>query len=114
MNKYPNKADWSVVVLFEGSDEEALEKEVEFIATYDTFKNGYNMAIGGGLGWRDTPLSEDHKRKIGAANRGKSPSTDARLKMRIAKLGKKRGPYSDEHRKNISEALKQWNARKKV
>jgi hypothetical protein len=33
-------------------------------------------------------------------------SDEARQRMRLAKLGIKRGPYSEEHRKNISDAKK--------
>lgn len=49
------------------------EKEVYWIKKLDTFKNGYNSTSGGGQG---VELSEEHKRKIGFANKGNKLSEE--------------------------------------
>lgn len=68
-----------------------------------------------------TPCSDETKRKISDANTGKKRSDDAKKKMALAKLnrplseehkakisntlkGKPKPPFSDEHRKKLSEA----------
>lgn len=57
-------------------------------------------------------LTTEHRRKIGLAAKGrhywlgKTRSVEDRQKMSLAKLGKKRGPHSEEHRRKISEAQK--------
>ncbi len=48
------------------------------------------------------PFSEDHKRKIGEANRGKVRSAETKEKLSDARKGMR---FSDEHRKNISNAM---------
>lgn len=52
------------------------------------------------------PMSAATKAKIGAANRGRVPSPEARAKMSAALVGKKRGPYSAAHCAAISAAKK--------
>jgi len=47
--------------------------------------------------------SEETKRKIGQANSGKSPSIEARKKMRLAHLGKK---HSEEWKQNQSKKMR--------
>ena len=51
-------------------------------------------------------LSEEMKKKLSAANKGKHHSAETKAKMSAVKKGKKLGPMSEEHRKNISEAMK--------
>lgn len=62
--------------------------EPELIASYDTFKSGYNMTLGGdgGKGYRHT---EEHKKYMSAL-----------------KTGKKRPPQTEEHKKKLSLATK--------
>ena len=67
------------------------------------------------------PLSEDHRKKIGASNlgkrisdetrqklseshKGKKASNETRQKQRLVKLGKKRSPHSEETKKKIGLA----------
>jgi hypothetical protein len=45
------------------------------------------------------PLSEEHKEKIGAANRGRQPSPKAIENSRLARLGKKIGPRPSVNQK---------------
>jgi len=47
-------------------------------------------------------LSEEHKKKIGDSNKGKSPTEETREKMRKIKLGK---PLSKEHKDKIKESM---------
>lgn len=57
-------------VLFETDDKEILRlKEKEFISTFDTTKNGYNVLKGGQTGWYGKSLSEEHKRKQSEARK---------------------------------------------
>lgn len=48
--------------------------------------------------------TEETKRKIGNANRGRVISKEGRERMSLAKLGKKRGPMSEETRRKIGLA----------
>lgn len=90
--------------------------EIFFIKRFDTFRNGYNMTVGGdGLGYnfRHTDAS---KRKMSLAARrrkpagmlGKHHSLEARKKMSLAKLGRpsklKGKHYSEEIRHKMSLA----------
>lgn len=76
--------------------------EKHFIQRYDTRKNGYNMTDGGD-GRLGTPMSEEHKRKIAEAKRGKKRPRSVIEAMRRANLGRK---LSEEHRKKIAASLR--------
>lgn len=67
-------------------------------------KFGFNMSAGSHDGKRR--LSEATKQKLREKAIGRVPSPETVKSMKKAQLGKKRGPYSDEHRRKISEALK--------
>lgn len=54
-------------------------------------------------GRKGSPHSEEHKRKIGLANKGHTVSPETRLKVSQALKGK---PKSIEHRAKLSDALK--------
>lgn len=60
-------------------------------------------------------ISEETRRKISKANKGKTPwkgkhhSEETKEKNRLAHIGKKRGPLSEEWKQNISEAKKGKN-----
>lgn len=59
-------------------------------------------------GMRNKICSEEKKRKIGDANRGKKKpplSKEHKRKLSEAKRGKKRVPFSEEHCRNISKGL---------
>ena len=51
-------------------------------------------------------IGSECKRKEKNPNYKKSPSIETREKMSKKRIGKKLGPFSEEHRKNISEARK--------
>jgi hypothetical protein len=64
---------------------------------------------------RNGPLTEEHKRNISKAkkgkaqpwnthNKGRKHTPEARENMSKAKLGKKRGPYTEEHKRALRNA----------
>ena len=64
-------------------------------------KAEYNLADGGQGG--ATPLSEEAKRKISEAHKGKPHSEEHKRKISESEKGRK---FSEEHKRKISEALK--------
>ena len=75
--------------IFTANNEETLnKKEIEFIEKYGTYKNGYNMTLGG------------------EGTSGFTLSKESREKLRIAMLGRKLAPISDEVKLKLSIA--QW------
>lgn len=58
--------------------------------------------------------SEETKRKISQKKMGHFVSSESRVKMGLANLGKKRGPMSEEIRKKISEGQKRRFLAEKV
>lgn len=97
------------IVLFEGlSKEDAESKEKEFIKLFDSTntKKGYNIENGGNTKGKH---SEETKRKIGDANRGKRHTEETKKILSEKHKGKK---LSEEHRAKLAERLKQyrgWN-----
>lgn len=97
-----------------------------FISQYDSIVKGYNISEGGSNGKH----SEETKRKIGAIHKGKIVSSETRLKMSKANIGKshphseetkrkmsvtrKGGHFSVEHKKRLSEAQKERRLREKT
>ena len=106
---------------------EACDLEVKLIEKYRTQEreHGYNMLAGGdapnitpeirakmskammgnknGLG---KPCSEEKKKKISDAQKGRKFSEEHRLNISLATKGKTRGPCSEEKRKKISDSHK--------
>lgn len=84
------------------SKEEMYRKEIELISFYHSNdpEYGYNNSSGGEGGaagsHKGKHLSEEHRRKISEAHKGKSS-------------GRKGKPLSEEHRRKLSEA---WKGRK--
>ena len=69
-------------VLFRNlSQDEANRIEQEMIAKYNSVENGYNVSTGGG-GTYGIPCSEEKKRKISRANKGKPNKNDNLAKWR--------------------------------
>lgn len=92
--------------------------------------NGYNMRNGAqythentrhlmSLAKKGVPLSDEHKRRIGEGHRGKPSgmrgkhhSKESKRKTSEALKGRPKGPFTEEHRANLSRALKgrtPWN-----
>ena len=76
IRKHSPKNIVSKVICECSSKEEALEKEKYYIEYYDTFKNGYNMTIGGDGGWvvPDEKYDEWIRKKSIAISGEKNPT----------------------------------------
>lgn len=106
-----NKYGWDNFIheiLFEGlTKEEACQKEIELISYYKSNQMdfGYNLSSGGECTTQGCHFvfSEEHKRKIGEAQKGKKVTEESRRKMSDAHTGV---PLSEKHKKSLSEALK--------
>ena len=82
--------------------DELNKKEIEIIFSSNSFcPNGYNVMKGGD----NFERTEEHKRKIGDALRGKQKTAEHVEKMKISKKGIGLGiPKSEEHKQKISKA----------
>lgn len=108
------------IILFEKlTKKEAEQKEIELIRQYKSndVNYGYNIANGGNSKGKH---SEETKRKIGDKNKGKTPWTKGRklTEEHRKKIGKanKENKLSEEHKKLLSEINKgriPWNKDKK-
>jgi group I intron endonuclease len=90
------------------SNEEELNSiEIFWIDQLKTFKDGYNSTLGGeGTTGFKIPFTEEHKRKIGEANKGKIISEEQR--KRISEFGKTRtGEKNSFYSKTHSDEFKQ-------
>ena len=115
--------EWSIV--FDNVDDEDLnEYEIDTIAVYKTLvPDGYNLNAGGGgpskearrkLGESKKNLSTEARERIRQARIGKSHSEETLEKMRDAKKGKKRGPLPEETKKKMSESGKRRCERRRA
>lgn len=86
----------------------ALQRlEAKWIQILNAVVNGYNMnpfPYLVGL----MPKTEEHKRKIGLAHKGRKLSEESKEKIRQKALGRKMGPMSEEQKKKLSEIKKGW------
>lgn len=90
-------------ILKECKDEELNQWEMYYIKELNTrVPYGYNLTDGGD-GCCGYSLTEEHKKKIGKANKGHKVSEEGKLKLRLLHLGK---PINQETKKKISKALK--------
>lgn len=89
------------------TEEEAFRHEIYMIALYGRKDNGtgilYNFTDGGE--GASNP-SEETRRKMGRAMKGKTHSEESKRKISEAQKGKKKPPRSEEHCKRMSEAKK--------
>lgn len=76
-------------------------KEIEFIKIFNSFSNGYNLTIGGqtGTGFLGKKHTDEAKKKISLARKGKKLSEETKQRMR-----KPKKPFSEEHKRNLSLA----------
>ena len=87
--------------------------EKAFIDGYDSNRNGFNKTIGG-VGFKTRYHDEETRQKMSEAAKGRIPGNkgkkllneEARQKMSDAKKGKKRGPFSEETKTKMKEAVK--------
>lgn len=99
-----------------------LAREQHWIDTMEAVGKGYNLnpTAGSNLGLKMSnasrqrmseaakgkPKSPEHVEKVRQALKGRTMTDEQRMKMRLAKLGKKRAPHSEETRRKMSEAAK--------
>ncbi len=128
ISKYGWKSFEHEILFSNLSKEEAERKEIDLISIYKSNqrKYGYNIENGGNSIGKH---SDETNKKIGIANSGKHPSDEVRLKMslshkgqpslwkgkhhsfeskekmRLAKLGKKRGPMNEETKAKKSKPV---------
>lgn len=57
------------------------------------------------------PYTDMTRKKISDSRKGQRPSLQSRIKMSVARKGK---PFSEEHKRRISEGKKQFYARMRV
>ena len=106
-------------ILFEGqiTNDEAAELEKKFILQYETSNpdKGYNTGTGG-EGVTEKNIGDDRRtylqnqmREIAKKNKNRIVSPETREKQRLAKLGTKRGPMSQETKAKISKANSREN-----
>lgn len=101
------------------NQEELNAAEIATIAKYDSFNNGYNATLGGdgGAGMTGKNHTEEAKRKISEAGKGRTPwnkdligpyklSEETKNKISESNLGKHSMPKSAEWRRKIGIAFK--------
>lgn len=108
INKYGDEC-FTIESVYETEDEKhALNiMEYHFIWLYQTHhdygRGGYNLSFGGD---GHLQLSDSTRQKMAENTRNRKLSEEAKQKIRLSKLGKKRKPFTDEARKNMSLAHK--------
>lgn len=125
--------DYKIEILFDSiSWEEALKKEIEFIALYGRRDKKTGTLVNmtdGGEGTVGYIFSDETKNKISKATKGRPShrkgktlsqnhiqnlsgkkrapfSKERKLKMSLSRTGKKRATFTDEHLKNMSISKK--------
>ena len=99
---------FDVEILHDGIIPELLDSyEVEAIAKYDTYHNGYNRTTGGG-GYFE--VSDETRKKMSEATKNQTHSEETRRRMSETMIGEKNHFYgkahSEETRKKMSDAQK--------
>jgi len=96
------------------SEEQAKLSEIALIKHFDTFKNGYNLTFGGQ--GNSGNRSNETKRKISKANKGRKLSEETRKRMSESQRGNKNfldHKHSLETKLKISDANKGKNSHRK-
>jgi group I intron endonuclease len=101
--KYSNELIWEIIDTSANSLEKLCELEKYYIQKFNSYENGYNCTLGGEGNWGWKP-SEEVRKKMSKWQKGKKLTDKHKLKLSAAKLGKKRGPRSEEHSENIAKA----------
>lgn len=89
------------------------DREIYWIAFYDSFHNGYNQCEGG-CSTLGRECSEETRRKISEGNKGKKPSEET-IRKRTETLRKRIAEdpvFAAEHHRKLSERMKgkpSWN-----
>lgn len=90
------------------SEEEMYRKEIELISFYHSNdpRYGYNHSSGGEKSASGCIRSEETRKKLSEALKGKTHSEETRRKISEAKKGKPHKPFSEEAKRHMSEAKK--------
>ena len=114
LNKYSSMDDWEYIVIEEVSKEMLDQREINWIAFYNSNdpEHGYNTTSGGDRhdGYK---LSEETRKRMSESKKGKKRSTETCKKISESQKGKK---ISEETRKRMSKSLRgkpAWNKGKK-
>ena len=94
--------NFKIEVLINCDENELDHYEVELIKAFNTMDNkiGYNKVSGGNT---NKVISEETRKKIGEASKGRTFSEESKTKMSQSQKGRK---HSEETRKKISESNK--------
>lgn len=76
------------------------DREIYWIAYYDTFNSGYNETTGGCQAMK---LSDETRQKLSKARKGIVFTKEHRRNISKAGKGKHSGPFSEEHKRRIKE-----------
>ena len=107
-NKY-GEENFKIYILEEVAKEELNDREIYWIDKLNSFDGGYNLTSGGDGGFE---VSEEVRRNISEANKGRIISEDHRMKLSEAAKGKnnpmygKKGENSPMYGKNHNEETK--------
>jgi hypothetical protein len=82
------------------SAEDLNDKEVFYVSLYDSYRNGYNATAGGA---NPSEFSEERRRKIGIASKGRKCSEQHKINMSKLHKGK---VMTEDSRKKISDTMK--------
>lgn len=104
-----------IILLENLSKKQAENKEIEFIKKYNSIKEGYNILKGGNLSNKDIIFTQEHKEKIGIANKGEKngmfgKTHNKKVKNIISKKTKKQW-LNEEYRKKMKTIVKYKNNR---
>lgn len=116
INKYGfDNFKWEIID-YASDIKDLNEKEIYWIEFFKCntrkygYKYGYNLSPGGALFTQKKALTEEHKRKIGLANKNKKLSQETKLKISKAKIGlpvwisgKTKNDFSENHIKALLE-----------
>ena len=82
------------------------QREIFWIAYHGSYGRGFNLTKGGdgGSPFLNHKHTDEAKKKISKAGKGKAKSQDHKDKIGKSKEGKKRSPFSVEWRKNMSNS----------
>ena len=114
MNKYFLMSDWEYDVIEEVPKEMLDEREIYWIAFYNSNdpEHGYNTATGGNRHDGYKP-SEETRRKISKSGKGKKHSTETRRKISESRKGKKLSEETRRKQRESHKGINTWMKGKK-
>ena len=99
------------IILYENlTEKDACKKEIELINKYNSIKNGYNILKGGNLSNKGIHFTEEHKQKIGIANKGERNGmygkTHTKENKNIIKEKTKKQWLNEEYKQKMKHIVK--------